>query len=245
MAQEHGHDLIVPTHHACEIEDIEDVCMNFASGFKPDAIINCTGKLPGASPQSMLQVNAIGPWNLATQGIRIVHMSTDCVFSGEEIIDNSFQPMLRASTHSPDPVDIYGRSKLAGEVSLEYVLNVRGSFIDPQSGFLRWILNSRGKVRAWTRASWNGTSARRMAELLVTLAEGERVGVVHAAAPDSVTKAWMIEYLADVLDLRFSIELVSEPLIWRALEPGDDELTFPPVKEMLDELVAEIKAGQK
>lgn len=250
VARERGYELIVPTHHACEIEDIEDVRMNFASGFKPDVIINCAGQLPGSSPQSMLNANAIGPWNLASQGIRMVHMSTDAVFSGQDIRNDQYQPKLR-SDDLPDPCDIYGRSKLAGEVLADHVLNVRGSFIDLRSGFLHWVHTllpggQSGKaIEAWMHVYWNGTSAKCMAYKLMELAEGDRTGVVHTGSVTHVSKAWMIEYLVEALGLNSSIQLVREPQIWHVLEPDDETLEFLPVKEILDELIQEIKEKKK
>lgn len=84
---------------------------------KPDAIINAVGivKQRDEAKQAVpsVQINALFPHQLADlsieRGIRLIHVSTDCVFSGFRgnytEIDN------------PDPVDLYGRSKLLGELN--------------------------------------------------------------------------------------------------------------------------------
>src|SRR3990167_1673949 len=130
-----------------------------------ELIINCAGKIPLKNPtyEQMIETNAILPWQLASMNIRLIHMSTDCVFSGSE-------KKALESTTRPDPVDLYGRSKLCGEAGGDHVLNVRGSFIGPEHGFLAWLLAARGTVDAWIHAWWNGGSVEAMARALVDLA---------------------------------------------------------------------------
>lgn len=168
LAEERGDIVFAPTHEACDIGNRAHVGSVFArtkydgSGdivpnALPDVIINCAGAVSG-SIQDMVMTNGLGPHNLAQLGIRLVHMSTDCVYSGEEIRDDRFQPRLKVGDF-PDPIDIYGRSKLLGEPEGKHVAIVRGSFIDPAGGFLHWLLNARGKIQAWEHAYWNGTTS--------------------------------------------------------------------------------------
>lgn len=202
-----------------------------------DVIINCAGSIPLKEPRptEMIEANTIGPWQLAKAakvwGSRLVHMSTDCVFSGKT--------QSLSSSSNPDPIDLYGRTKLAGEPWGDNIVVARGSFIGPDHGFVRWLIEAEGNVQAWTKAFWNGGSVRAMARALVDLAEGDKEGVVHVAAEKRVTKAWMVEYLIDALDLPVgTINLINKPYIWRALEP---DIVLPPVKDSLDEVVEELK----
>ena len=205
-----------------------------------DVIINCAGIIPpGPDPTSMILANALGPWELAEHArhinARLVHMSTDCVFSGKEHgwLD---------SKSSPSPSDLYGKTKLCGEPVGGNVLVVRGSFIGPEHGFFHWLLHARGVVDAWMSALWNGGSADRMAEVLLNLAESDQVGILHVGAEEYVTKAWMVEYLVEMLNLPVSVNLVREPQIYRALFP---DVLLPPVKQSLDELIAEFNGDHK
>lgn len=233
------HDVYAPSSIVCSIGRVAEVqSLSYA---KPDAIINCAGSLPGTGMEQMIRTNSIGPHILAqTLGVRMIHMSTDCVFSGE-----SGMAPLRSGDAMADPMDLYGRSKLLGEPVMENVLVVRGSFIDPSSGFLHWLLNALGRVDAWMNAYWNGTSALRMARHLVDLAEGGgdgRGGVYHVSSPTTITKAWMVRKFVEELDLRLDIKMVKEPQIWRVLEP---DIATIPVEEMCDELIAEIRGDEK
>lgn len=230
-----GHTVIAPPRDQCDVVLWEDVSVHArcarANQHPYDAIINCAGILPGQGYQETILTNALGPHNLARLGIRLVHMSTDCVFSGRKYPTQSGYGL--DSRLTPDPVDLYGRSKLAGEPSGDHVVVVRGSFIGFNAGFLGWLLSARGEVPAWERAHWNGTSVDIMAEQLVLQAEGDQTGVVHIASPTEVTKAFMVTYFKEQLHLPIEPVATTEPAIWRVLWP---DIEVPPVEDVLQSL---------
>lgn len=228
-AEGRGHQLLYPLQRDCSIEDAANVHY-LVNEWKPDAIINCAGKLPDSDPLEMVTANALGPHVLASTGVRLIHMSTDCVYSGRV-----------GAGRGPDPVDLYGRTKLAGESAALHVLNVRGSFIGPEGGFLHWLLEAEGGVAAWTHAYWNGSSAAVMAEKLVELAEDDRTGVVFVGSTIYVTKAWLIEYFRQNLELPITVLATGEPLIYRAFKP---DIELPNLYAALAVLVEEIKASR-
>lgn len=243
VAEERSHHIFAPDHESCPIQSRSAVAELLAIVKKnsihiPDVIINCAGAIPGANIHEMVMTNGFGPHNLASLGIRLIHMSTDCVFADNEL---KWQAPFR-SEYLPDATSLYGRSKMLGEPEGDHVLVVRGSFIDPAGGFLNWLLNTRKSIDAWMKAYWNGTSARRMAEHLLDLVEGTRTGICHVAAREHVNKAWMVEYFANELDLRLDINLVHEPYIWRVLEPDVETI---PIHQMCDELIAQINGGRE
>lgn len=238
-ADKRGHTVLGPTHSQTPIEDWQSIQVGSPAGrpgYSLGAIINCAGVLPGRGYHETILTNALGPHNLARLGIRLVHMSTDCVFSGRKYTTRNGYGLDSGLT--PDPVDLYGRTKLAGEPSGGHVLVVRGSFIGEGAGFLGWLLSATGKVEAWERAHWNGTSVDIMAEQLVIQAEGRRTGVIHIASPTEVTKAFMITYLQEQLDLPIKPISAVEPAIWRVLWP---DIEVPPVEEMLHGLAESIR----
>ena len=219
IAQEHGHDLSFSAHWA-------------SVGNEPEMFINCAGKRPGTcSDIDMIENNSLWPHQLAAFNIPMIHMSTDCVFGGHV-------RAIHSSRDHPDPADIYGRSKLLGEVDAPHVLNVRGSFIGKRHGFLAWLLEAKGTIKVWKNAYWNGTSVAGMAEELLSLAESFNgswpANVLHIASSTYMSKARMAMQLVSGLDLPISIEIVDKPYIWRVLEP---DIELPPVEQMLDEII--------
>ena len=113
-------------------------------------VVNCIGLVKqrpeAADAAALVRANALFPHQLraacAQRGARLIHISTDCVFSGDR---GGY-----AEDDRPDPADLYGRSKLAGEPEGEGVLTLRTSMLgrelDRASGLLEWFLSVRGEV---------------------------------------------------------------------------------------------------
>lgn len=144
----------------------------------------------GASPAEMVRTNAYGPHILAEvariYGQRVVHFSTDCVFSGRDVWASRDQ--------QPTPVDLYGRSKLAGELEGPH-LTLRCSFVDPRTGLWRWLRGHEGPIDGWVNAWWNGSTAREVARVAVRLGLAGVAGVRHLGTPYALTKYEVLRQL--------------------------------------------------
>lgn len=182
-----------------------------------DVVINCAGIIPGKHLSTeMVMVNSYGPWNLAEHFAKpIIHVSTDCVFSG--VYDAPY-PV----TFPPDPVDLYGRTKLVGEVKADNVLNVRTSFIGFEHGLLAWLC-SHGEystLDGWMHAYWSGSTVWAVAEKLVELALNfKEGGTIHLATKEPIDKYNLLLQLKMLLGLKVNIRPVMMPMIDRSLEP--------------------------
>lgn len=138
---------------------------------KPDAVVNAVGivKQRDEAKQAItsIQINALFPHQLADlcipRGIRVIQISTDCVFSG-----------LRGNYTEidvPDPVDLYGRTKLLGELNRPGCLTLRTSIIGWQlntfSSLLSWFALQRNKhIKGYHKAIYSGFSTNVMAQLI-------------------------------------------------------------------------------
>ena len=172
------------------------------SEVRPDVVINCVGvvkQLAAAKdPVVSLTVNSLLPHRLAvvcrTLGARLVHVSTDCVFSGAR--------GMYSEGDQPDADDLYGRSKLLGEVGDEGCLTLRTSLIGRQlsgeTGLVEWFLHEPGPVSGYAKAIFSGFTTQAFAALLVEIAERhpQLHGVLHAAC-DPIDKLSLLRLLRD------------------------------------------------
>ncbi len=108
-------ELLKKIHNNVDAEDFDSV-QRTLDHIKPDVVINCIGIIKqqpiAKDPIASITLNALFPHRLAhacqAVGARMIHISTDCVFSGSK---GNY-----TETDIPDANDLYGRTKLLGEV---------------------------------------------------------------------------------------------------------------------------------
>jgi dTDP-4-dehydrorhamnose reductase len=182
--------------------------------FGPDAVVNAVGIIKqrpdGQSTVPCLEVNALFPHRLAalchTTGARLVHLSTDCVFSGDR---GSYREEDR-----PDPPDVYGMTKLLGEVDDGSALVLRSSIVGLElassRSLVEWFLQSRGTVRGFTRAIYTGLTTTEMSRLVekLLLEHPELHGLWHVAS-EPISKYDLLRLLASTLG-KADVEIVAD-----------------------------------
>lgn len=155
---------------------------------RPDVVVNCIGvvKQRGAADTAeWIAVNALFPHVAAAEcrkrDVRFIQISTDCVFSGHAGGYNEGS--------EPDARDIYGMTKLLGEVTGDGCLTLRTSMIGRTLrgtyGLLEWFLSQEGRtIRGFRRAVFSGFTTLELARILkrVILDCPELEGLYHVAA---------------------------------------------------------------
>lgn len=196
---------------AVALHDMERVRRALAR-VRPAAIVNAAGltRARCVDPRQAWLTNAYGPRVLAACArnldARLIHVSTDCVFRGDR------GPYGEADR--PDALDVYGRSKAAGELRAP-ALTVRTSFVGPEvdtrHGLLAWLQAQSGTVHGWRNHLWSGLAAPCLARLLLDLAlRPEIQGTLHVHGQDA-TKAELLRLLAAALALDVQVEEVDAP----------------------------------
>ena len=105
-------------------------------------------------------------------------------------------------SNNPDPVDLYGRSKLLGEVSRAPALTLRTSFIGHEVGssisLVDWFLSQSGVVNGFTRAIYSGLTATEFSRLLasVVFPRDDLTGLYHVASTP-ISKYDLLSSIAD------------------------------------------------
>lgn len=194
-----------------DLRHAEEILKVFAWS-RPDVVINAVGAVPqraeSQDPLLSLEINSLLPHRLAlicrARGCRLIHISTDCVFSGEKGGYNE--------QSASDAQDLYGRTKYLGEVYGEGNLTLRTSFIgrelDSRHGLLEWFLSQKGKsCRGFSKAIFSGLTTVALAELVGDLIErhGELYGLYHVSA-DPISKYDLLCLINEVYDLGVRIE---------------------------------------
>lgn len=182
-----------------------------------DVVINCAGityNHPAyVHPRTVMMVNGVAPHMLQAQSNKLVQISTDCVFDGRR---GGYTEIDK-----PNPVDLYGDSKLAGEIYGPTHLTIRTSFIGVESGLLNWFLSlpDTPEIDGWSNAIWTGFTVSMFARYLFILLDEhpDLAGILHVAG-DPISKLDLLRIAADVWRKRITIEPVTEPAINRSLK---------------------------
>jgi dTDP-4-dehydrorhamnose reductase len=191
------HDLCALDLPELDIADPSSVRRWFEA-FRPEAVVNCAAytRVDDAERESerAFAVNATGPAVLAqacaAAGARLLHVSTDYVFDGARP-----PPAVYVEDDAPNPLSVYGRSKLAGEtpvLALPGGAVLRTAWLYGQTGqnFLRTMLRLARRTPPrplrvvndqFGSPTWSGRLARQIARLL----EDFRPGLYHASAEGS------------------------------------------------------------
>ena len=158
---------------------------------RPDIIINCAAytNVDGCEVHhdDAFKANALGPRNLAQAaekvGARLVHVSTDYVFSGRE---NGGIPQDEATL--PGPISAYGSTKLMGEKYVERFCHryfiVRTAWLYSYYGknFVKTIVNAGkkfGKLEVVNDQCGNPTNAADLAHEILQLCVTHEYGLYH------------------------------------------------------------------
>ena len=188
-----------------------------------DVVINCIGvvkqRASRISDDEMTQINDLFPHELVkvsnSCGARMIHISTDCVFSGNrgDYVETDF----------PDPVDVYGSSKLAGEIVDDRNLTIRTSHVGRElsnfTSLFEWILSNRNKqVTGFSKAIYSGLTTFSLSGLISQLLTigSEITGLVHVASTP-ITKLKLITELNDRLGLGIKVTVDDSVVVDRSL----------------------------
>lgn len=235
-----------------DVRDLDHL-MGVVTDFEPEAIVNCVGivkqREEAKARLPSIQINSLLPHRLAlmaraTRG-RLVHLSTDCVFSGRK---GGY-----TEGDTPDAEDLYGRSKLLGEVVEPGCLTLRTSIIGPElsrkTGLLEWFLSQRnGKVSGYRRAIYSGFTTLEMSRIVEKLlVEHPQASGLYHVSSEPISKYELLVKLNAALNLGAAVEPQDAFVCDRSLDSTRfrEEFSYrPPAWDaMITELAEEMRQG--
>jgi dTDP-4-dehydrorhamnose reductase len=216
-----------------------------------DTVINCIGLIKQRNAQTteheMMFINAEFPHRLAQvvnqQGARVIHISTDCVFSGDK--GNYVE------TDTPDPVDVYGKSKLLGELNDSKNLTLRTSHIGREltirKSFIEWLLSQKsGHVEGYGHAIYSGLTSQELARLIGELLNAKKgiTGMFHVSS-QPISKLEIINKLNKLLNLEIDVIPDLKVQINRSLNSDKFRLATNLTPHNWDQMLSDFCKDQK
>ena len=205
---------LFPEHQVIDGVDAADVAtVRRAIGeFRPDCVLNCVGIIKqlkeATDARVSIYTNALYPHLLAEicgdAGTRLVHISTDCVFSGKR--------GQYVEQDQPDAEDLYGRTKYLGEVDYPHAVTVRTSIIGRELfsrvSLVDWFLSQQGgRVRGFTNAIFSGFTTIALSRELARIIENlPHLSGVYQVSCEPISKFELLELLGDCFDVDVEIE---------------------------------------
>ncbi|TKB46138.1 dTDP-4-dehydrorhamnose reductase family protein [Thalassotalea mangrovi] len=207
--------------HGVDISNIENL-KAVINQLKPNFVLNCIGLIKqykeSKSPVAAISINSLFPHQLASMcdqaGSKLIHFSTDCVFSGNK--------GAYTEESTPDAKDVYGRSKLLGEVDYAPHLTLRTSIIGHELSsnvsLVDWFLTQSGKVKGFSKAIFSGLPTCYIAKILSesVFHLPELSGLYHLSV-DPIDKYSLLQKVSDEYEKEIEIEESDELVIDRSL----------------------------
>ena len=191
---------------------------------KPAVVVNCVGVIKqlaaAKDPVTSIGVNALFPHQLAelcrARGIRLAHISTDCVFAGTR---GGYR-----EDDVTDAMDLYGRTKALGEVTGPGCITLRTSIIGREltgaSGLVEWFLTKRGgSADGYRGAIFSGFTTIELSRIVLEVIERHPTltGLYHVSAVP-IAKFDLLSLLNEAFSAGVAITPRDEPRIDRSLD---------------------------
>jgi dTDP-4-dehydrorhamnose reductase len=190
--------------------DNPDSILKVLAEVKPDVVINCIGiikQLAAAKdPITAITINSLFPHRLAlackAAGSRLIHISTDCVFSGAK--GNYTEGDLS------DATDLYGRTKFLGELDYPHCLTLRTSIIGHELkgcySLIDWFLAQEGRVKGYTKAIYTGFPTIEMVRIIAEyVIPNSQLSGLYQVSSEPISKYELLQLVAKQYDKRIEI----------------------------------------
>ncbi|WP_019673905.1 dTDP-4-dehydrorhamnose reductase family protein [Psychrobacter lutiphocae] len=204
---------------------VEGSLENLIKEYQPDYVFNCIGLIKQLStsqqPTLAIEINSLFPHKIAQlcskYNSQLIHFSTDCVFSGKT--GNYNEDSI------PDAFDLYGRSKLLGEVAYDNHITFRTSIIghelESNVSLINWFLNQSNPVKGFSNAVFSGLPTYYIAEFIdyYIINNSDFSGLYHLSA-EPINKYRLLNLVKEIYDVKTDIIEYPDFVINRSLNSG-------------------------
>jgi len=201
----------------------KDHLSSLINNLKPDFVVNCIGIVKNHhqsdDPLISIKINSLLPHVLSAicerEDSKLIHISTDCVFSGRS--------GFYCETDPTDPIDLYGKSKLLGEVFNGKDLTLRTSCIGEelitQRNLLSWFLSQNSTINGFSKAIFSGLPTIEIARIIFELImpNSSLNGVYHLSS-NPIDKFTLLNLINKIYKKNIIIKKNTQYVIDRSLD---------------------------
>jgi len=241
--------------------DVENNNYDIIEEIYPDYIINCIGMIKPYidennidSIKRAIDINSIFPLKLkdtTDKNIKVIQIATDCVYNGKIDIMESYNEYSIKNAE-----DIYGKSKLLGEIKSDNFIILRCSILGPElekrekSSLFNWVMSQpkNSEINGFDNHLWNGITTLQFAKICEEITSSDvylNSKIQHIVPKDSITKYKLLNLICEIFnrkDIKIN-KVQAKDLINRRLSTIRDSMNnilwnnnILSVKEMLIEL---------
>ena len=212
----------------------------------PDIIVNCMGVLiaeANRDPENAIFLNSYIPQylkNIANSfDAKLVHISTDCVFSGKK--------GLYTEDDIRDADDTYGRTKALGEVTESPHVTLRTSVVGPElkegEELFHWFMSQEGRIKGFTKSYWSGVTSLELAKAVECVIEKDIQGLYHITNGIPINKYELLMLFKKYTNKEIEIESIEGIVSDKSFLDTRKEINYavPGYEEMISEMIHFIK----
>lgn len=205
-------------------ENIEHI-KGTLSKIHPNCIINCIGitkqQKIADDPVQMITTNSLFPHILSSiceeADIKLIHISTDCVFSGEKgnYKEDDFS----------DAVDLYGRTKFLGEVrNMNNTLTIRTSIIGRELktslGLVEWFLNQKeNMIKGFKNAVFSGFTTDALSDIFIDIIQNHsKISGLYNVSAEPINKFDLLNIIKNSFNVKTEIAAFDDFYCDRSLD---------------------------
>ena len=215
---------------------------NILDKIKPEFVVNCIGvlnKFAEENKAGAVLINSFLPHYIDSlsekYNFKFVHISTDCVFSGEK---GNY-----TETDFADAASFYGKSKALGEVNNEKNLTFRTSIVGPDTnpsgvGLFQWFMKQEGEIKGFSKVIWTGVTTLELAKAIEKSFDSNVAGLYHLVNNQKINKYDLLilfkKYMGKNIDIKKDDTYVSDKSLINTRT--DFDLKIPSYEKMVEEM---------
>tara|TARA_B100000674_G_scaffold467642_1_gene452772 strand:+ start:1418 stop:2296 length:879 start_codon:yes stop_codon:yes gene_type:complete len=230
----------------------QDLLYQKIKEINPDFIINCIGVLIKRSeqnPKDAIYLNAYLPHlikEISNEiGAKIIHISTDCVFSGSK------KSPYEEGDHK-DGEDIYSKTKGLGEINDDYHLTLRTSVVGPELApggeeLFHWFMNQKVLIDGYTKSFWSGVTTIELARAVHQGIVLNITGLHHVTNNQKINKYELLSLFKKYTKKSIEIRKIDGRTTDKSFVDTRAALknNIPSYEDMIFEMVEDIKENKE